>query len=146
MGDDKLIPIAYTKISIDQEFGGVFTSCKFPTLTLSHEGIDVFTSEGKGEKIYTNSIIAYGDVTLTRGVTESKAFHDWCVQFAQSGPSGQTKTVELEACDQSGATVMHWSLEEAFIKSYDPGQSQAGGSAILTETVVIGCKTATRQQ
>ena len=86
MGDEKVIPIAYTKISIDQESGGVFTSCSFPALTLSHESIDVFTGEGKGEKLYTNSIMTFGDVTLTRGVTDNKALHDWAFDFARAGP------------------------------------------------------------
>ena len=144
MGDEKVIPIAYTIISIDSESGGVFTSCSFPSITLSHESIDVFTEGGKGEKIYTNSIMTFGDVTLTRGVTDNKALHDWAFDFAQQGPDGQVKTVTLDACDQSGTPVMTWSLTDAFIKSYDPGQSQAGGSAVLTETIVLGFKEAKR--
>ena len=144
MADETVIPIAYTKISIDQESGGVFTSCSFPSLNLSHESIDVFTSEGKGEKLYTNSIMTFGDVTLTRGVTDNKALHDWAFDFAEQGPTGQVKQVTLDACDQSGNPVMTWSLTDAFIKSYDPGQSQAGGSSILTETVVLGYKEAKR--
>ena len=144
MADEKVIPIAYTKISIDNDSGGVFTSCSFPSLTLSHESIDVFTSEGKGEKLYTNSIMTFGDVTLTRGVTDNKTLHDWAFDLAQKGPEGNVKTVTLDACDQSGNPVMTWSLTDAFIKSYDPGQSQAGGSAVLTETVVLGFKEAQR--
>jgi phage tail-like protein len=144
MADDKVIPIAYTKISIDSESGGVFTSCSFPALTLSHESIDVFTSEGKGEKLFTNSIMTFGDVTLTRGVTDSMTLHDWAFKLAQEGPANNVKTVELDACDQSGNPVMIWSLTDAFIKSYDAGQSQAGGSAVLTETVVLGFKEAKR--
>jgi phage tail-like protein len=144
MGDEKVIPIAYTIINIDSESGGVFTSCSFPSLTLSHESIDVFTSAGKGEKLYTNSIMTFGDVTLTRGVTDNKALHDWAFDLAQQGPDGQVKQVTLDACDQSGTPVMTWSLTDAFIKSYDPGQSQAGGSAVLTETVVLGFKEAKR--
>ena len=84
MADEKVIPVAYTKISIDQESGGVFTSCTFPTLNLTSESIDVFTSEGKGEKIHTNSILTFGDVTLTRGVTDNKTLHDWAITLAQS--------------------------------------------------------------
>ena len=144
MANEKVIPIAYTIISIDQANGGVFTSCSFPALTLSHESIDVFTSQGKGEKLYTNSIMTFGDVTLTRGVTDNKGFHDWAFDLAQQGPQGQVKTVQLDACDQSGTPVMTWQLTDAFIKSYDPGQSQAGGSAVLTETVVLGFKEAKR--
>jgi phage tail-like protein len=144
MGDEAVIPIAYTKISIDQESGGVFTSCSFPALNLSHEGIDVFTSEGKGEKLYTNSILTFGDVTLTRGVTDNKALHDWAFAFAEQGHPNNVKQVTLDACDQTGNPVMTWSLTDAFIKSYDPGQSQAGGSAVLTETVVLGFKEAKR--
>jgi phage tail-like protein len=144
MADDTVIPIAYTKISIDQESGGVFTSCSFPSLTLSHESIDVFTSEGKGEKLYTNSIMTFGDVTLTRGVTSEMALHNWAFDLAQKGPEGNVKTVQLDACDQSGNPVMTWSLTDAFIKSYDAGSSQAGGSAVLTETVVLGFKEAKR--
>jgi phage tail-like protein len=146
MADDTVIPVAYTKISIDAESGGVFTSCAFPTLTLTNEGIDVFTSEGKGDKIYTNAILTYGDVTLTRGVTNDKTLADWATKCAQEGIAGNTKTVELDACDQQGNPVMVWNLTDAFIKSYSPGQSQAGGSAVLTETVVLGFKEAERTQ
>ena len=144
MGDETVIPIAYTKISIDTESGGVFTSCSFPAISLTHESIDVFTSEGKGEKLYTNSIMTFGDVTLTRGVTDNKALHDWAFDFAEQGPTGQVKQVTIDACDQSGNPVMTWSLTDAFIKSYDPGQSQAGGAAVLTETIVLGFKEAKR--
>src|SRR6516165_2684524 len=132
MADEKVIPIAYTMISIDQESGGVFTSCSFPTLTLTSESIDVFTSEGKGEKIHTNSILTYGDVTLTRGVTDNKTLHDWAVTLAEQGMDGNVKQVQLDACDNQGNAVMTWSLTDAYIKSYSPGQTQAGGSAVLT--------------
>ena len=145
MADEKVIPIAYTIISIDQESGGVFTSCTFPTLTLTSDSIDVFTSEGKGEKIHTNSILTYGDVTLTRGVTDNKSLHDWAVKLAEEGMDGNTKTVTLDACDNQGTTVMTWNLTDAYIKSYSPGQTQAGGSAVLTETVVLGFKEAKRE-
>jgi phage tail-like protein len=145
MADEKVVPIAYTIISLDEEAGGVFTSCTFPTMTLTSESIDVFTSEGKGEKLYTNSIMTYGDVTLTRGVTDNKTFHDWAVTLAEQGMDGNTKTVTLEACDNQGTAVMTWSLTDAYIKSYSPGQTQAGGSAVLTETVVLGFKEAQRE-
>ena len=39
---------------------------------------------------------------------------------------------------------MTWSLTDAYIKSYSPGQTQAGGSAVLTETIVLGFKEAKR--
>jgi phage tail-like protein len=145
MADEKVIPVAYTIISLDDEAGGVFTSCTYPTLNLTSDSIDVFTSQGKGEKIHTNSILTYGDVTLTRGVTDNKTLHDWAVTLAEQGMDGNTKTVTLEACDNQGNTVMTWNLTDAYIKSYSPGQSQAGGSAVLTETVVLGFKEAKRE-
>jgi phage tail-like protein len=146
VADEKVIPIAYTKISIDAESGGVFTSCTFPTLTLTNESLDVFTSEGKGEKIHTNSILTFGDVTLTRGVTDNNKLAEWAMTLAQSGMQGNVKQVQLDACDNQGNPVMTWSLTDAFIKSYSPGQSQAGGSAVLTETVVLGFKEAKREK
>jgi phage tail-like protein len=145
MSGEKVIPIAYTKISIDADSGGVFTSCTFPALNLSSEGLDVFTSEGKGEKLNTNAILTYGDVTLTRGVTDNKALHDWAVTLATSGMDGNVKQVTLDACDNQGTAVMTWSLTDAFIKSYTPGQAQAGGSSIMTETIVLGFKEAKRE-
>jgi phage tail-like protein len=57
---------------------------------------------------------------------------------------GNTKDVQLEACDNQGNPVMTWSLTEAYVKSYSPGQAQAGGSAVLTESVVLGFKEAKR--
>jgi hypothetical protein len=127
MADETVIPIAYTKISIDQDAGGVFTSCTFPTMTLNSQPLDVFTQDGKGEKLHTNAILTFGDVTLTRGITNNKYFHDWAVSLAHQGNS-----------------IMTWSLSEAFIKSYSPGQGQAGATTVLTETVVLGFKEATR--
>ena len=141
---DKVIPIAYTKISIDAESGGVFTSCTFPTMTLAAEGIDVFTAEGKGDRLNTNAKLTYGDVTLTRGVTSNQSFADWADTLHQSGMDGNVKQVQLDACDNEGTAVMTWSLTDAYIKSYSPGQAQAGGSAVLTETVVLGFKEAKR--
>lgn len=144
MGDETVIPIAYTKISIDQDAGGVFTSCTFPTMTLNSQALDVFTQDGKGEKLHTNAILSFGDVTLTRGITNNKYFHDWAITLAQSGMKGNTKDVTLDACDNQGTSVMTWSLSEAFIKSYSPGQGQAGATTVMTETVVLGFKEAKR--
>ncbi len=115
MADEKVIPVAYTIISIDQDMGGVFTSCAFPTLNLSSESIDVFTSEGKGEKIHTNSILTYGDVTLTRGVTDNKSLYDWAVTLSEQGMDGNTKDVTLEACDNQGNSVLDWNLTDAYV-------------------------------
>ncbi len=145
MADEKVIPVAYTRISIDQEAGGVFTSCAFPSLSLTHEAIDVFTSEGKGEKLHTNSIVTYGDVTLTRGVTDNKTLYDWMDTLANSGMEGNVKSVTIDACDNEGNPVMTWSLTDAYIKTYSPGQTQAGGSSVLTETIVLGYKEAKRE-
>src|ERR1700745_1686186 len=99
MGDETVVPIAYTKISIDSDAGGVFTSCTFPSMTLNSQALDVFTQDGKGEKLHTNAILTFGDVTLTRGITNNKYFHDWAVQLAQQGMKGNTKDVQLDACD-----------------------------------------------
>jgi len=144
MADQKVIPVAYTIINIDNDMGGVFTSCAFPTLNLTSDSIDVFTSEGKGEKIHTNSILTYGDVTLTRGITDNKGLYDWAVTLSEQGMDGNTKDVTLDACDNQGNPVMTWSLTEAYVKSYSPGQAQAGGSSVLTESVVLGFKEAKR--
>ena len=145
MGDDQVIPIAYTKISIDSESGGVFTSCQFPVLTLTSESLDVFTESGKGEKLNTNAILTFGDVTLTRGVTSNKTLADWAVTLAESGMSGNVKQITLDACDNQGNPVMTWSLTDAYVKTYNPGQAQAGGSSVLTESIVLGFKEAKRE-
>jgi phage tail-like protein len=144
MGDEAVIPIAYTKVSFDSDAGGLFTSCTFPTMTLNSQPLDVFTQDGKGEKLHTNAILTFGDVTLTRGISNNKYFHDWAVTLAQSGMKGNTKDVTLDACDNQGTSVMTWSLSEAFIKSYSPGQGQAGATTVMTETVVLGFKEAKR--
>lgn len=142
---DPVTPIAFTKISIDQEAGGIFTSCTFPTLNLTSQPLDVFTQDGKGEKLHTNAILTYGDVTLTRGITANgKYFHDWAQDLAQKGMEGNTKQVTISACDNNGSDVMAWSLTDAFIKSYSPGQTSAGDGSILMETIVLGFKEATR--
>jgi phage tail-like protein len=145
MGGDQVIPIAYTKISIDSESGGVFTSCQFPVLTLTSESLDVFTESGKGEKLNTNAILTFGDVTLTRGVTSNKSLADWAVTLAESGMSGNVKQITLDACDNQGNPVMTWSLTDAYVKTYNPGQAQAGGSSVLTESIVLGFKEAKRE-
>lgn len=146
MADEKITPIAFTKISIDQDAGGIFTSCTFPTMTLSSQPLDVFTQDGKGEKLHTNAILTFGDVTLTRGITDNKYFYQWAVDLAQKGMDGNTKDVTIDGCDNEGNPVMTWSLSEAFIKSYSPGQTQAGDGSVLMETIVLGFKEATRTQ
>jgi phage tail-like protein len=144
MADETVVPIAYTTISIDSDAGGVFTSCTFPTLNLTSQPLNVFTQDGKGEQLHTNAILTFGDVTLTRGITSNKYFHDWAVDLSQKGMDGNTKAVTISACDNNGTAVMTWSLTDAFIKSYSPGQTSAGDGAVLMETVVLGFKEATR--
>jgi phage tail-like protein len=144
MADEKVTPIAFTKISIDQDAGGIFTSCTFPTMSLTSQPLDVFTQDGKGEKLHTNAILTFGDVTLTRGITNNKYFYQWAVDLAQKGMDGNTKDVTIDGCDNEGNPVMTWSLSQAFIKSYSPGQTTAGDSSVLMETIVLGFKEATR--
>jgi phage tail-like protein len=144
MGDEKVIPIAYATISADADFGGVFTACTFPSLTLKTESLSVFTAQGVNETINTNAMLTYGDVTLTRGITDSTAFSDWATTLNENGLDGNTKDLTLSACDNKGTAVMTWSLSAAYIKSYTPSQAQAGGPAVLTESVVLGYKEAKR--
>ena len=143
--EQKIIPVAYTRISIDTESGGVFTACEFPTVSLSHESIDVFTSEGKGEKIHTNSNLTYSDVTLTRGVTDNKSLYEWLVNLSENGMDGNVKDVTIDACDNAGNPIMTWSLTDAYVKNYNPGGMQAGASSVLAESVVLGYKEAKRE-
>ena len=62
----------------------------------------MFTSEGKGEKLHTNSIMTFGDVTLTRGVTDNKALHDWAFDFAEQGSDGTGQAGHARCMRQSG--------------------------------------------
>ncbi|MDQ4048460.1 MAG: phage tail protein [Actinomycetota bacterium] len=144
MPESKLMPIAYTKISIDQEAGSFFMSCTFPSLNIPTDGTHVYDPQGGNELVRTPSHWTWNPVTLVRGVSDNKKLYEWAEKIKDKGAKQNTKNITLEAMDNEKKPVMVWELTDAVITKYEPGQSQAGGSAVLQETVTLEYKEAKR--
>jgi len=147
MPDEKsLTPIAFVKMDIGGAEGdGLFMSCTLPGGTISQEERKVYDQQGGNEPIHSPAHLTWSDISLTRGVDAKKSMYDWFIKIAEEGPVGNQKLCKLELLDQKMATVMTWSLENAWISSYSASASEAGGGGVAIESMSISYTNAKRE-
>jgi phage tail-like protein len=145
--DKQLIPVSYIKLSLGgPEADGLFMSATLPSGTIMQEERKVYDQQGGNTPIRTPSHIDWQDISLTRGIDKTKAMYDWFIKLGEEGPTPQNcKLVKLELLDNKKQAVMTWSLEGAFISSYQAGTSTAGGGGVATENMTIHYVNAKRE-
>lgn len=78
-----------------------------------------------------------GEVTITRGLTEDTTFATW-VEESRSGTTDASRAVvTIVVHDSSGTAVRRFTLTDAWPKSLEFGSLEAGGTDVLTETLVL---------
>ena len=139
MADKKLTPIAFVKLKIDgKENAGLFMNASFPGGTIPHDETHVYDQQGGNERLRTpGGTIQWSDITLTRGLDKDKGLYDIFEQAKNEGPEAVCKEYTIEACDHKKNTIMSWTLTDAWVCGYQPGQSTAGASQTLTEQITI---------
>jgi phage tail-like protein len=78
-----------------------------------------------------------GEVTISRGVTSSKAISDWFKTSLQGDMSGARKTAQISILDYMGMPIMTYSLSNVWVKSFELGSLKAGATEPLTEKFTL---------
>ena len=80
------------------------------------------------------------DVTLKRGIVNSKALWDWIGQARINGPSAQ-KTVTITLLDEAQKPVQSWVLRGAIPMKYTgPTLAGKGGGDVAMEEMVLSAE------
>jgi|SRR5215210_4071332 len=80
-------------------------------------------------------LVRYGNVTLRRGLTDSRELYQWWRAVADGKPDRRTAAVVL--LDRQQKEVRRWTLRQAWPARYAVSTLDAGVSGIAVETLVL---------
>ncbi|MEO9326043.1 phage tail protein [Nocardioides sp. C4-1] len=78
-----------------------------------------------------------GELTVTRGLTDSKTITDWLKQVAQGDVSGSRKTASVALLDYAGAPIKTYNFTNCWVRSVEVNSLKAGAAEQATEKFVI---------
>ena len=85
-----------------------------------------------------------GDVTLKRGVVDSKSLFDWIKDVRLNGVKGQKKSVTITLLDEAQAPVLTWVLGNVIpLKYTGPTLAGKGGGDVAMEEIVLSAESLT---
>ena len=78
------------------------------------------------------------DVTLKRGIVNSKTLFQWIKESRVQGPAAQKKSVTIRLLDEAQAPVQSWVLSEVVPMKYSgPTFAGKGGGDVAMEEIVL---------
>lgn len=78
-----------------------------------------------------------GEITVTRGLTDSKTITDWLKTVMQGDVSGSRKTAAVELLDYKGETIKTYNFTNCWVRSVEVGSLKAGAAEQATEKFVV---------
>lgn len=82
-----------------------------------------------------------GDVTLKRGIVNSKTLFDWIKDVRTNGVGGQKKSVTITLQDEAQKSVQTWVLGNVIpLKYTGPTLAGKGGGDVAMEEIVLSAE------
>ncbi|MGY2746749.1 phage tail protein [Pseudarthrobacter sp. O4] len=78
-----------------------------------------------------------GELTVTRGLTESKTVTDWLKTVMEGDVAGARKTAAVSLLDYKGDTLKTYNFVNCWVKSIELNSLKAGATEQATEKFVI---------
>jgi phage tail-like protein len=78
-----------------------------------------------------------GEITVTRGLTDSKTVTDWLKQVMEGDMAGSRKTASVEVLDFAGAPIKTFNYTNCWVRSVEMSGLKAGATEQATEKFVI---------
>ncbi|WP_109506987.1 phage tail protein [Nocardioides speluncae] len=78
-----------------------------------------------------------GEITVTRGLTDSKTISDWLKTVAQGDVAGARKTASVALLDYAGAPIKTYSFTNCWVRSIEVNALKAGAAEQATEKFVV---------
>jgi phage tail-like protein len=78
-----------------------------------------------------------GELTVTRGLTDSKTVTDWLKTVMEGDVAGSRKTAAVELLDYTGAPIKTYNFNNCWVRSVEINALKAGAAEQATEKFVI---------
>ncbi|HEY0358216.1 MAG TPA: phage tail protein [Mycobacteriales bacterium] len=78
-----------------------------------------------------------GEITVTRGLTDSKTVTDWLKTVMEGDVAGARKTASVELLDYKGETIKTYNFTNCWVRSVEVGSLKAGAAEQATEKFVV---------
>lgn len=78
-----------------------------------------------------------GEITVTRGLTDSKTVTDWLKTVMEGDVAGARKTASVALLDYKGETVKTYNFDNCWVRSVEVNSLKAGATEQATEKFVI---------
>ncbi|MCU1693857.1 MAG: hypothetical protein JWM64_2948 [Frankiales bacterium] len=78
-----------------------------------------------------------GEVTVTRGLTDSKTMSDWLSTVVKGDLKGSRKTASVELLDYTGTTILTYNFTNCWVRSIEVNSLKAGASESATEKFIV---------
>jgi phage tail-like protein len=78
-----------------------------------------------------------GELTVTRGLTDSKTVSDWLKTVMEGDVAGARKTAAVAPLDYKGETLKTYNFVNCWVKSVELNSLKAGATEQATEKFVI---------
>ncbi|HET6671591.1 MAG TPA: phage tail protein [Pyrinomonadaceae bacterium] len=85
---------------------------------------------------------SFSDITLKRGITESRDLYDWHRSLLQG--QNDRRNGKIILLDDSGAEVVRWVFREAWPRKWEGPELNAMTNEIAIETFVLTCESIER--
>lgn len=78
-----------------------------------------------------------GEITVTRGLTDSRTVTDWLKQVAEGDVAGARKTASVELLDYQGSPIKTYSFNNCWVRSVEVNALKAGAAEQATEKFIV---------
>lgn len=78
-----------------------------------------------------------GELSITRGLTDSKTVTDWLKTVMEGDVAGARKTASVELLDYTGAPIKTYNFNNCWVRSVEINALKAGAAEQATEKFVI---------
>lgn len=85
---------------------------------------------------------SFSDITLKRGITESKDLYEWHKAVLQGQVQRRNGSIRL--LDDEGAEVVRWVFRDAWPRKWQGPNLNAMGNEVAIETFVLTCESLER--
>jgi phage tail-like protein len=95
------------------------------------------TSDGKFVILQMPGKRKGGELTVTRGLTDSKTITDWLKQVGEGDVAGSRKTASVALLDYAGSPIKTYDFTNCWVKSVEVNALKAGAAEQATEKFVM---------
>ena len=123
------------RVEIDGIRTAAFTEASVPSSEVTSTDYREGTDPPVVRKLSTMN--TYGNLTLKRGMSDSKELYDWNKQVQTTGAQGARKSISLILIDDEGKDKIRWDIIEAWPTKYESAGFNSTGKDVVIETLEI---------